>query len=147
MKKETVAGKDAGLMHLSLVKRVAPKKDLYEFEKLEDKGRRSIVTSSVISNNLISNNLIKGALSESLESSKTFPFLPAMDSSGWIIPCSSPAVVAVMSRPAEQQSMFTLGQSLLGGSADEIHLVSAFFEGGLLKVIAYRDNHYLQCNE
>ena len=115
----------------ALIKRMCPKKYIYQGEKLMTSGGRSISTASVILNNVMG-----AAFGEYLDSAGTYRFLPLCDDDGWSVQGSSCGARLAAVYLGENSKYFTLGQCLLGGAADEMHLVPSLLEGGKLDVIA-----------
>ena len=62
--------------------------------------------------------------------------MPETDSAGYIIPNTSSAAMAVRLNPAAHRTIFTLGESLLGGACAEAIEAWKALEGGSLSVVA-----------
>ena len=62
--------------------------------------------------------------------------MPETDSAGYIIPNTSAAAMAVRLNPAAHRTIFTLGESLLGGACAEAIEAWKALEGGSLSVVA-----------
>lgn len=91
------------------MKHLRPKRDYYHLSKLKEIGGRSIAVTAAMSN-----LYYKNAFSSHLQRHQVYPFMTELDSSGYVIPGTSPAGLVVHSDPSSHKSLFTLGEGGLG---------------------------------
>ena len=113
------------------LKHLRPKRDFYLEQKLRDEGGRSIAATSVISN-----VFYESTFNEHFRRPHLFAFMLDTGRDGYIIPGSSSAAMVVGMDPENHTTMFTLGETLLGGVCGEIIETWRSLRGGSLTVVA-----------
>ena len=128
------------MRYLGSFKRVGPKKDLYAITKAASSGVRSIITASATVNNCI-RNFLQGLV----DACHCEPLATTLDAYGWRCPGTSAICLMAVANPASKSCLFSKGETLLGGCANEYLLSVACLAGGAIELIAGDSCYLAQC--